>query len=67
MLVELLPGKFKADGYPVISSLNSLLVRCDDPIFIKMYDRRWDNRKKETYRIIEVEPYEQRFIRNSEF
>jgi hypothetical protein len=60
--VELIPGNYKADGYPVISSMDELLVRCDDPAFIKTYGRRWDIRAPGTYRVVRVEKYEERFL-----
>jgi hypothetical protein len=61
--VELLPEKVKADAYPVISSMECLLVRCDDPAFIKAHNQRWEHRAPGTYRVVKVEPYEERFIR----
>lgn len=62
MQVKLIPEGFIVEAYPVISSMNSLLIKYIDPEIIEYRGRRWDTRSWETYEIIEMEPYEQKFV-----
>lgn len=62
MKIKLIPEGLIVDAYPVLSRPESLLIKYSDPAIIKQKERRWDFRSQGTYEIIEVEPYEQKFI-----
>ena len=53
MKVKLIPENLIVDAYLPISSLDSLLVKHEDPVIIKEKGARWENRRKGSYEIIE--------------
>ena len=59
MIVRLIPEGSVVGGYPIISGMDSLLVKCPDPR--PRGQDRWDHRAKGTYEVLEYETGEERF------